>query len=685
MTSISHGLRRAALRGLALAGFVLGLNYVCWRALFSVNWHTWFISVPLLLAEVFSFIDTTLFGLTMWRQRIRSGHPPPLEGVAVDVLITCLDEPIELIRQTVRHARAIAYPHLTWVLDDGASADVERLAREEGVGYLTRGPNWIGKPQHAKAGNLNNALFETTGEYLLVLDADQVPDPRILHHTLGYFADPDVAVVQTPQHFYNVPAGDPLGSQAPLFYGPIQQGKDGWNAAFFCGSNAVLRREALMRLGVTGYVHDVREALERVLRASGGMLRSARRQNRTLGDPALVSAVDAVQIAVDQARVALRSGATAQKATATFQAELRRIARSIVVRDLDRIHADLGSLGPLPVEPDRLGGVIIDEQRLERLAQRDWSPLAAIEAVRALVIALDLDRAEEAQPVMPIATISVTEDMATAMRLHAQGWRSVYHDEVLAQGLAPEDLATMLQQRLRWAQGSLQVLLRENPLRVPGLSLGQRVMYLATMWSYLQGFAALVYLAAPILFLDFGISPVSAYSLDFLARLLPYLGATWAVLALVGWGQSTWRGHQYSLALFPLWIRAAATAVVGTLLGRLPAFVVTSKVRRQGRHWRLVLPQLTMIVLLAVAVTIGLARLMTRSTAPPLATAVVTTWAVYDLAVLSVVVPAMLYPGPAGVRLPVMGRDPRERMPLVVRWWLWLRSRAARAARRPTS
>ena len=62
--------------------------------------------------------------------------------------------------------------------------------------------------------------------------------------------------MQTPQWFSNVTDSDPLGSQAPLFYGPIQQGKDGWNAAFFCGSNAVLRREALMQLGIVGYVRE---------------------------------------------------------------------------------------------------------------------------------------------------------------------------------------------------------------------------------------------------------------------------------------------------------------------------------------------------------------------------------------------------------------------------------------------
>ena len=95
---------------------------------------------------------------------------------------------------------------------------------------------------------------------------------------------------------------------------------------------------------------------------------------------------------------------------------------------------------------------------------RDWSPLGAVETVQALVNAVDVDLGDEAQPIMPMATISVTEDMATCMRLHGLGWRSAYHDEVLANGLAPEDLGTMLTQRLRWAQGTVQVMFRENPL-----------------------------------------------------------------------------------------------------------------------------------------------------------------------------------------------------------------------------
>src|SRR5204863_3945842 len=107
---------------------------------------------------------------------------------------------------------------------------------------------------HAKAGNLINALWQQSGDdFLLILDADQVPLPHFLEDMMGYFADPEVALVQTPQYFTNVPENDPYCSRADLFYGPIQQGKDGWNAAFFCGSNTIIRREALMHLGMVNF------------------------------------------------------------------------------------------------------------------------------------------------------------------------------------------------------------------------------------------------------------------------------------------------------------------------------------------------------------------------------------------------------------------------------------------------
>jgi cellulose synthase (UDP-forming) len=314
----------------------------------------------------------------------------------------------------------------------------------------------------------------TQGEFILMLDADQVPTPAILDRMLAHFRDERVAFVQSDQPFYNVPPGDPFGSEASLFYGPIQQGKDGWNAAFFCGSNAVLRREALMQIGIVRYVVELDQRVKRALSTADRTLSHAARQVSD-DDSAARDAIEELRQVVAAARESLRKHAPIQDVTWTFQQRAREVASSIVASDLARIQAELGSIPGVDMSDvdASFAEILDDEQTLHLLANRETSPLAAIEAVRGLLLAVDVDRGDEAQPVMPMSTISVTEDMATAMRLHALGWKSVFHHEGLASGLAPEDLRSALQQRLRWAQGTLQVFLRENPLFVRGLSLAQ--------------------------------------------------------------------------------------------------------------------------------------------------------------------------------------------------------------------
>lgn len=637
--------RFAIIRILAVLSVVLGVNYVAWRWLESVNWSAWWIAVPLVVAETYSLVDTFLFCLTMWRARERPLPVSAPQGT-VDVFITTYNEPIDMVMATARAAKRIAYPHSTWILDDGARTELEETARASGIGYLTRTDDWTGKPRHAKAGNLNSALFQTDGEFLLILDADQVPDPLILHRTLGYFADDsEVALVQTPQWFVNVDDADLLGSQAPLFYGPIQQGKDGWNAAFFCGSNAVLRREALMQLGIAGYVRDVADSTARALRASERLIS---REIRNTADPVLKSELGGVRQAIVDARAALAAGEPIADVTYRVRSVVRGASRVLVSRDFAGIQTDVEEIRQLPVSRDaELDAIIVDDQALDALAESDLSPLTAIDTVARLLDALRIDRADEAQPLLPLATISVTEDMATAMQLHALGWRSVYHHEILAKGLAPEDLRTMLTQRLRWAQGTLQVLLRDNPLVKRGLSAGQRLMYFATMWSYLSGFAAIVYLAAPVIYLVFGVLPVTAWSVDFFARFLPAFLINQALFVVVGRGMRTWRGQQYSLALFPVWIRACWTAFNNVVLGKPLSFAVTPKEGRdpRGVPWRQIWPQLTAMIVLVLALLIGVTRVIV-GTADGLGTLVNTAWVAYDLVVLSVIIQAARYRGP---------------------------------------
>jgi cellulose synthase (UDP-forming) len=640
-------MRTWLLRLLVLVTAILGVNYVVWRWLFSLNWDAWWIAVPLVLAETYSLVDSLLFGLTMWRVKQRGEPEPPPEGATVDVFITTYNEPLELVQKTALAALAITHPHRTWLLDDGGRAELGAWAEAHGVGWIRRSDDWVDRPRHAKAGNINNALMATDGEFLLILDADQVPDPAILDRTLGYFRDEKVALVQTPQVFVNVPDHDPLGSQAPLFYGPIQQGKDGWNAAFFCGSNAVIRREALMQLGVSRYVGEVEIAVHRALRTSKAVLAKAVKQLSPT-DEHLRSSLDLVAYDIARAQRELRRGEAIADVTFRFQQRVDSISRGLVESDLSALRADLAEIEGLSEtlgEPD--GGLLaVDTTALDRMSQRDWSPLGALETVRTLIGSIDVDRGHEAQPVMPLATISVTEDMATCMRLHTMGWRSVYHHETLAHGLAPEDLGTMLTQRLRWAQGTVQVMFRENPLTQRGLTIAQRLMYWSTMWSYLSGFAAVVYIAAPIVYLTVGILPVDSLGRDFFSRLIPFLVVNQLLFFVVGRGAKTWRGQQYSLALFPVWIKSFTSAFGNVFLGRDLDFAVTPKTRqqRQGAPWHLIKPQLWAMALLVLASGAGIARLATGE-ADPLGTWVNIAWVAFDLLIFSVLIQAVLYRG----------------------------------------
>jgi cellulose synthase (UDP-forming) len=635
---------RFVLRLLVVLTVILGANYVAWRWLESLNWSAWWIAVPLVLAETYSFLDVCLFGLTMWRLRERTPPQAP-PGLTVDVFITTYNEPIEMVMDTALAAQRIRYPHKTWILDDGARPEMRDAAVKHGIGYLTRSADWLDRPRHAKAGNLNNALMMTQGEFMMILDADQIPKPEILDRTLGYFNNRKVALVQTPQWFINVPDNDPLGSQAPLFYGPLQQGKDGWNAAFFCGSNALLRREALMQLGLAGYVAEVERNIRSALKGSRAAVRQARRSTQA-SDPMAARLLDEVELATTRAAADLKAGQSYSEITYTLRRTVDAAVQQLVAADFTALQADLAEIramdleaGPGQLTPDEV------ETAVAQLSSRQWSPLGALESVQAVLEAISVERDDEAQPLMPLATISVTEDMATSMRLHAMGWKSVYHHEILAIGLAPEDLKTMLTQRLRWAQGTIQVLLRENPLAKRGMKWTQRLMYFATMWSYLSGFAAVVYIAAPIIYLVLGILPVTSLSTDFFIRFIPFMVANQVLFAVAGRGAKTWRGQQYSLALFPTWIKACTTAARNVWFGRPLGFAVTPKVKEgNSRDWHLIRPQLIAMGLLAAAAIIGLTRLA-MGLNEPLGTLVNVAWVIYDLIVLSVLFEAVRYEG----------------------------------------
>lgn len=156
-----------------------GIVYISWRWAFTLNMNALWLAIPLVLAETYSLGEAILYTFTMWHARKRPSPPPARKGLSVDIFITTYNEPLELVLKTALSAKYVTYPHKTWILDDGQRPEFALAAQRIGVGYITRGTEWEGKPRFAKAGNINNALFQTDGEFIAILDADQITQPRV--------------------------------------------------------------------------------------------------------------------------------------------------------------------------------------------------------------------------------------------------------------------------------------------------------------------------------------------------------------------------------------------------------------------------------------------------------------------------------------------------------------------------
>ena len=389
LTDVPHlsASREQFIRAFGVFSLVVTIAWLYWRWNYTLNPDAMWFSVLLVSAETWGLVISGLFLFNAWRIPPFEA-PPPLHGRTVDVFITVYDEPLEVLRRTVIGAGAIRYPHRTYILDDGKRDDVAGLAREMAVGYIRRSGN-----ANAKAGNLNHAISVTNGEFILQLDTDHVPLPDIVDRLIGYFADEQVAFVQTPQDFYNTDSfthvlndnARSLWEENRIFYSLLQPGKDHWNASFFCGSCGMLRRSAI----------------------------------------------------------------------------------------------------------ESIGG---------------------------------------------FSTTTIIEDMETSIALHTRGWRSRYHQEALAFGLSPGTASAFHVQRMRWAQGSMQVLRKMNPLFLPGLTMAQRISYVSASLYPFDGVQKLIFYGSPVLFLLTGLVPIKADTTLLMSLLIPYLAITIASFEMTARG-----------------------------------------------------------------------------------------------------------------------------------------------------
>jgi cellulose synthase (UDP-forming) len=234
------------LRSLAIAALIWGLGYLAWRIGWSGEGASPVAFSMLLVTEIYGLWALATLAWFSW-SRTTAVRPAATAARSVDVYVCTYDEPIEVVSATLAGCRALSYPHTTYLLDDGRRPEMEELADLAGARYLTRPDN-----SHAKAGNINAALTRTDGELVLMLDADHVPMPDALDAMVGYFDDERMALVQSPHDYFNHDSVQHYvvgRHEQSLFYRVVCPGKDRHGAAYWCGSAALLRRDALLEIG----------------------------------------------------------------------------------------------------------------------------------------------------------------------------------------------------------------------------------------------------------------------------------------------------------------------------------------------------------------------------------------------------------------------------------------------------
>ncbi len=246
---------------LIVVSVTVSLRYLHWRITTTVGNEDGIdmaLGLVLLAAELYAVLVLVLgyaqSALPLERTPVALPEDPNT-WPSVDIYIPTYNEPLAVVRTTILAAKALDWPAdklNIYVLDDGRRDAFKAFCQKAGVGYIVRPDN-----KHAKAGNINHALKKTRGDLVAIFDCDHVPTRSFLQLTVGWFMrDPKLAMVQTPHHFFtpdpferNLMNFKKIPNEGELFYGVIQKGNDLWNATFFCGSCAVIKRAPLEEIG----------------------------------------------------------------------------------------------------------------------------------------------------------------------------------------------------------------------------------------------------------------------------------------------------------------------------------------------------------------------------------------------------------------------------------------------------
>jgi cellulose synthase (UDP-forming) len=229
---------------------------------------------------------------------------------------------------------------------------------------------------------------------------------------------------------------------------------------------------------------------------------------------------------------------------------------------------------------------------------------------------------------------SITEDAETALELHSRGYKSVYVDQPMVGGLAPESFTGFVVQRMRWAQGMTQIMLLKLPQALPKMKWYQSLCYVNACLFWMFPLARLVFLLSPFAYLVFGLQIYNASMSQILVYAVPHVVAAQICNSLL-FGRTRWPliSELYEL------MQSVYTmmAIIQVFLNpRKPKFVVTpkSEVVEEAFVSPLVRPFYVLFALTIIATIGGCFRLWLVPSSRPL-TAVVMSWNVLNITLIS--------------------------------------------------
>ncbi|SKD09783.1 Glycosyltransferase, catalytic subunit of cellulose synthase and poly-beta-1,6-N-acetylglucosamine synthase [Chitinophaga ginsengisegetis] len=382
--------------------------------------------------------------------------PETQHPFTVDIFTTfCPGEPYAMIVETLTAIQAITYPHTTYLCDEANDPYLIEVCKQLGVKHVTRFTR-----EDAKAGNINNALKQATGELCVVMDPDHVPSPDFLDVIVSHFNNPEVGFVQIVQAYSNL--GDSLvakgaAQQTFQFYGPIMATMNSYGTVLAIGANCTFRRAALDSIG--GH-------------ASG-----------------------------------------------------------------------------------------------------------------------------------------LAEDMHTAMQLHAKGWKSVYVPAVLTRGLVPATMSAYYAQQLKWARGTLELLVTSYPKLFRSFTWRQRLHYGTIPFHYLSGIVFFINFLIPVLSLFTGLIPLRVDFINFALLGLPTVTAIILIRHFVQrWVmEETERGFHVvgGLLLIGTWW-IYILGLVYTVIRKKVPYIPTPKDDSGADNWQLNIPNILVLLTSLAAIVYGL-------------------------------------------------------------------------------